>query len=247
MRDLDSLTVRHLREFQNYLITTGNCRRTINQKIGRIKTVFRWATSLEMVDTKVYHSFVSLPALRRGRTNAPDLPPVPPVLFREVRRATHKMSPTIRRMVLIQWVTGMRSGELVRMSWECFTMIRGAFVYTPKEHKTEHFGHTRQIVFGPRSLAILGRRLDIGPVFSNGNGKQYTPTSYRREVIRACDRAGIDHWTPLQLRHSAAKRFRKLMGIESARLALGHASAFTTEIYNEYDLDDLVKIAQRAS
>ena len=42
-------------------------------------------------------------------------------------------------------------------------------------------------------------------------------------------------WHPNQLRHNAATRLRKEFGVELARIVLGHATAFTTEIYVEAD------------
>jgi integrase len=43
------------------------------------------------------------------------------------------------------------------------------------------------------------------------------------------------NWHPNQLRHNAATRLRKEFGVELARIVLGHATAFTTEIYAEAD------------
>lgn len=42
-------------------------------------------------------------------------------------------------------------------------------------------------------------------------------------------------WHPHQLRHNAATNLRKEFGVEVARIILGHATAFTTEIYAEVD------------
>ncbi len=42
-------------------------------------------------------------------------------------------------------------------------------------------------------------------------------------------------WHPHQLRHNAATNLRKQYGVELARIILGHATAFTTEIYAEAD------------
>jgi integrase len=42
-------------------------------------------------------------------------------------------------------------------------------------------------------------------------------------------------WHPHQLRHNAATNLRKEFGVELARIILGHATAFTTEIYAEAD------------
>ena len=66
-------------------------------------------------------------------------------------------------------------------------------------------------------------------------GNRYTKDSYRTAIQRACDMAGIPHWSPNQLRHNAATSLRKEFGIEAARVVLGHSSAAVTEIYAEVD------------
>ena len=43
------------------------------------------------------------------------------------------------------------------------------------------------------------------------------------------------NWHPHQLRHNAGTNVRKEFGVEVARIILGHAIAFTTEIYAETD------------
>jgi len=64
----------------------------------------------------------------------------------------------------------------------------------------------------------------------------YAPEAYARAVARACVLAGVPHWHPHQLRHNAATLLRRELGIEAARVVLGHSSAAVTEIYAEVDL-----------
>jgi integrase len=90
-------------------------------------------------------------------------------------------------------------------------------------------------------------------------GEHYTVASYRRAVERACKKADqaerekarkadteatvedlatrvfVPVWTPHQLRHAAGTHLRDEFGIEVARAVLGHSSAFTTEIYAQFD------------
>jgi integrase len=66
-------------------------------------------------------------------------------------------------------------------------------------------------------------------------GPYYTVRTYRQTVRRACVKAGVTPWYPHQLRHAAATDLRKEFGVEVARVILGHATAFTTEIYAEMD------------
>jgi integrase len=46
----------------------------------------------------------------------------------------------------------------------------------------------------------------------------------------------VPHWSPLQLRHTAATAIRAKYGIEAAKVILGHTKVETTQIYAERDL-----------
>jgi hypothetical protein len=82
--------------------------------------------------------------------------------------------------------------------------------------------------------------------------------SYRRAITRACKLADLQAHRehpeiapeqtvipdrhPNQLRHNAATRLRKEFGVELARIILGHATAFTTEIYAEADRQQAMEV-----
>lgn len=91
-------------------------------------------------------------------------------------------------------------------------------------------------------------------------GKQYTTHSYGQAIARACDRAfpapegtegealkrwqADNRWSPNQLRHTAATDIRRRFGLEASQVILGHASAATSEIYAERDIEKAVSIAR---
>ncbi len=66
-------------------------------------------------------------------------------------------------------------------------------------------------------------------------GDRYTPGRLGHAVGRACRRADIGHWHPHQLRHAAATELRREIGIEAARVVLGHRSPGMAELYAEAD------------
>ena len=70
----------------------------------------------------------------------------------------------------------------------------------------------------------------------HSHSRSYNRRSYRQAIIRACRRAGIPEWTPIQLRHTAATIIRARFGLEAAQTVLGHAKADVTQIYAERDL-----------
>jgi integrase len=66
--------------------------------------------------------------------------------------------------------------------------------------------------------------------------ERYDRRSYRVAVGRACEKAGVPGWSPLQLRHTAATLIRQRYGVEAARVVLGHSKVETSQIYAERDL-----------
>jgi integrase len=76
-------------------------------------------------------------------------------------------------------------------------------------------------------------------------GQRYTSDSYRRAIEYAIARAskaralrgepGIPHWHPHMLRHNAATKLRRELGLEYAKAVLGHADTSITEIYAQRD------------
>lgn len=75
-------------------------------------------------------------------------------------------------------------------------------------------------------------------------GEAYTVKSYRQAIVRACEKAGIAPWTPLQLRHTSATDIRRIYGLEAAQVILGHATADVTQVYAEADEAQALQIAR---
>jgi integrase len=73
-------------------------------------------------------------------------------------------------------------------------------------------------------------------------GDCYTVCSYRRAIARACDQAGVPRWSPNQLRHNAATKFRREFGLDAARAILGHQSSVVTEMYADLDITKAAEI-----
>jgi len=94
-------------------------------------------------------------------------------------------------------------------------------------------------------------------------GDQYTTLSYSRAIARACLKAfpvpddltgdpqagkkwiAEHHWTPNQLRHSAATEIRKRFGLEAAQVCLGHSKADVTQVYAERDYTLAATVARQ--
>lgn len=90
-------------------------------------------------------------------------------------------------------------------------------------------------------------------------GHSYTTASYARAIRYACQKAmpvpeGCTKdeaiqwrqewwWSPNQLRHAAATRFRSEHGLEAAQVLLGHSNADVTQIYAEANREKARAIA----
>jgi integrase len=81
----------------------------------------------------------------------------------------------------------------------------------------------------------------------NPDGKRESTNEWKarltpeaKDAVRAWRRE--HRWHPHQLRHNAATNLRKEFGVELARIILGHATAFTTEIYAETDRQQAMEV-----
>jgi integrase len=69
--------------------------------------------------------------------------------------------------------------------------------------------------------------------------------SFYRDAIRtACKKAGVEYWTPHQLRHAGGTEVRDKYGLDYAQAVLVHARARTTEIYAKPSVEKAMKVAK---
>lgn len=107
-----------------------------------------------------------------------------------------------------------------------------------KRLATLHSARKTPIHYGNRPGTNRKRRPQTQP------GAAYTTASYRRAITRACDKVGVEHWSPNRLRHTAATEVREKFGLEAAQIILGHASADVTQVYAERDHQKGVEVAR---
>jgi integrase len=83
-------------------------------------------------------------------------------------------------------------------------------------------------------------------------GDFFNKDSYRTAILRVIGKANrrlpvdqqIPHWTPYELRHSAASAISVELGGEAATAQLGHTSEITTVAYLHREVEKLIKIAR---
>jgi integrase len=250
-------------------------RKYINGLVGHIRRMFKWAVAEELVASEVLHGLQAVRDLRAGRVGIErERPPVDAVEWERVEATLPHLGKQIGAMVLLQWWTGMRPGEVCRMRTQDIDRTGEVWLYRPATHKNQHRGKERIVPMGPEAQAIVKPflRVDQGYLFQPAEadeefrktkredrktplwpshlqaqeekkaesegpefGEFYKTQAYARAIRRAGKRAKVKHWSPNMLRHAAATRLRHEIGIEAARVVLGHTSASTTEIYAEAD------------
>jgi integrase len=142
----------------------GLARTTCNDQINRVKLLFRWGASMELVPASVVHGLATVAGLRRGRSAARETERVTPVSAVIIDDTLPHLPPVIRDMVELLLLTGMRCGELCIMRACDLDMSGETWLYRPEWHKGLWRDKERVIAFGPRAQAIirkyLGTKLD---------------------------------------------------------------------------------------
>lgn len=214
-------------------------RQTINNQMSRLTRMFRWGVEHELIRPEQLVALRAVKGLARGRCEARESKPILPVSAEHVRKAAAKCKGHMRAMLLIHLATGMRSGELVEMAVSRIDTTKEPWQYIPTHHKNEHRGKERFIYLGPEARELLLPWLNATKqrggerIWLTRDRGHMTVDIYSANIQRACERAGVPRFRPLQIRHRAATSFREAAGIEGAQALLGHSHLKTTEIYAE--------------
>jgi integrase len=250
-----------LKAVRETMVKAGRCRTVINKDIGRIRRMFKWAASTEILPVTVFQALATLPGLAKGRhPGVKETEPVAPVPEEHVWAVHGVVLPQIQAMIELQWWTGMRPGEVVLMRPCDIDRSDDVWIYTPESHKREHHELPRPIAVGLRAQAVLLPWLektcpesyllspkDVMAIRTVGKKMikprdHYRESSYRNVIRRACQRLQIPTWFPNQLRHNAGTRVRQRFGLEASRAVLGHESVDTTMIYAEKDQNEAKRV-----
>lgn len=144
-----------LKTVRQKMVSDGLARPTINARVRRLKHIFRWGCSEELVPPSVHQALATVAGLQRGRCDAPEPEPVGPVAVADVDATTPFLSPTVAAMVRVQLLTGCRPAEVCRLRSADIDMSAPVWVYKPARHKNAHRGKSRVIAIGPRAQEVL--------------------------------------------------------------------------------------------
>jgi len=263
------------------VLSKSLARRTVNDRIGWIKLIFRWAVSQEMAPPSLAHALNTVRGLQRGRTEARETEPVRPVDDATIDATLAHLPTVVADMVRFQRLTGCRPSEVCILRPSDLDRSADVWLYRPSAHKTQHLGRERIIFVGPQAQSVLrpyllrnsaancfspqeserkrlakmraARKTPVQPSQQDRRKRKpklqptecYNKTTYRRAVVRACEKAGIAAWSPNRLRHTAATKIRQRFGLEAAQVCLGHSRADVTQVYAERDAGLGITVARQ--
>jgi integrase len=257
------------------LIEAGLCISTIRQRMGMVRRMVAWGVENELLPADALHRIEAVAGLRAGRDGVKPSRKVGPAPPEHIEAILPHLNPTIRAMVELQALTGMRPSEVCNITTGQIDRTEDPWLYRPMRHKTADLGKERIIPLGPRAQSLLKPWLKAdpdAPLFSpretvarefasrGRNGEQartpkksprrrprdrYNKDSYKTAVTRGCIRAGVPIFRPNRIRHTFGTRVRHEFGLEAAQTSLGHSKAVVTQIYAERDLAKAVEVAKR--
>lgn len=144
-----------LEAIQQRLVAEGKSRPYVNCLLDGIRRVFKWAVSKQLVSVVIYQALLTVPGLRKGRSDAREPAPIQPIADDVVDATLRYLPPVIAAMVRFQRLTGCRPGEVCIIRPGDVDRSRDVWEYRPHQHKTEHLGRERVIFIGPQAQAVL--------------------------------------------------------------------------------------------
>lgn len=148
-----------LKKVRQEMVARGWAMATVNERTGRIKTMFKWAASEEMVPGSLVSDLYTVSGLRAGRTEAPSPVSRRPVEWEEVEAISEHLSPTVIGLCRLQWLTGMRSANLCDLKMASVEVAGDVWVYRPGSHKNLWRGKGLAIAIGPEGQSLIKQHL----------------------------------------------------------------------------------------
>lgn len=139
-------------------------RSTVNSRIRRIVMVFRWAAEMELVEPSVWHGLQAVRGLRKGESNqVTESRGIRAVPRGDVEATLEHLNSVVAAMVELQWLTGMRPGEVRTMRTRHLDRSGDLWVYRPESHKNEHHDLDCERLLGPRAQEVVRPFLKADP------------------------------------------------------------------------------------
>jgi len=195
-------------------------RTTINARTNRVRRVFKWAASEELVPVATHQALATVAGLAKGRTAVRESEPVLPVIDLHVAATLPFLQPTLRAMVLVQRLTGCRPQDVRQMRAGEIDRSGTPWVYQPPRHKTQYRGAVRTVLIGKAAAEVLKPFLDAAAP----GALVFTPAGARRERFAKMRAARKTKVQPSQV-NRAKKPGRSMKRVPEQFTIQGYAQA----------------------
>ncbi len=129
----------------------GRPRVGCNAILKHVGRVFQWAESQELVPRGTYNSLKTVEPLKKGRSVAPELPPVKPI--------DEEIVEVVADMIRFQRLTGSRPGEVCGLRPADIDRSGPTWKWQPPNHKNSWRDADRVIMIGPRAQKLIQKYL----------------------------------------------------------------------------------------
>lgn len=143
-------------------------RKAVQRNLNRVRVVFAWGESEELVPGGVTHRLRTVKGLDVGELGVAEPDDVLPVPDVDRRRSVRRLNPVVADMVRVQYLSGARPGEICALRPRDIVRadaldlgggvrldLAGVWAVLPPWHKTRRKGHRRVILLGPKAQAVL--------------------------------------------------------------------------------------------
>lgn len=163
---------------RDQMVENGLRRTTVVKYQRYINRCWRWGVRSELVTGTTFENLKSLESLKKNRSHAKESDKVKPVKWEDVAALESFVCRQIWAMILLQWHTGMRPGEVVLITPADIQKHDHIWIYRPHRHKTDYRGKDRIIAIGKKAQEVLNPwlcRPNETPCFSPGEsqGERY--------------------------------------------------------------------------
>jgi integrase len=156
---------------------------TIRDRMGIIRRMIGWGVENELLPGDALHRIQAVAPLKVARDRVKPAKKVKPAPEEHIAALLPHLNPTVRAMVEIQALTGMRPGEVWRMTTGQIDRTGDLWVYSPLKHKTDGWHKTRDIPLGPRAQEALRPWLKADP-----DAILFSPREASQRHYEACGR-----------------------------------------------------------
>lgn len=200
----------------------------VNHQIRRLRGIFRWAVSWEIVPQTLADSLASLRPLAPGESEAVDYKARQSVPAADIAAVRERLKPRYRDILDLMLMTGARPGELISLKVGDVDRSGATWRADLQKHKTAHKKKSRVLLFNRQAQAILLRHMKADP---DARFFVTTRSTFSNKIKTICEANGITPWVPHQLRHTVATKVADELGIEFSQRLLGHSDSAMTELY----------------